>query len=77
MQEAHIRKLARENLLLGPEVIGAINGNVPLAQQDTSGSRVAEYLREIQKAANHARDLVRQILSFSRKQATQIRLIAL
>jgi len=53
-------------------IIGAILGNVALAQQDagpTSGAQVS--LSEIDKAARRARDLVRQILAFSRNESPE------
>lgn len=54
-------------------IVGAILGNVALAQADcaTAGGPAAhalESLAEIEKAARRARDLVRQILTFSRNQ---------
>lgn len=52
-------------------IIAAILGNVALARQDVGATSLAqESLREIHKAATRARDLVRQILSFSRRQQT-------
>ncbi|MEI6760856.1 MAG: ATP-binding protein [Betaproteobacteria bacterium] len=53
-------------------IIGAILGNVALAQQDagpTSGAQMS--LSEIDKAARRARDLVRQILAFSRNESPE------
>jgi PAS domain S-box-containing protein len=48
-------------------IIGAILGNVELAQQDSqTNSAVSVSLTEIGKAGRRARDLVRQILTFSR-----------
>jgi two-component system cell cycle sensor histidine kinase/response regulator CckA len=53
-------------------IIAAILGNVNLARQDLSpASPALESLDEIHKAASRARDLVRQILSFSRREKTQ------
>jgi len=50
-------------------IISAILGNVELAKQDTpSGTAVATSLEEINKAGRRARDLVRQILTFSRNE---------
>ncbi len=50
-------------------IISAILGNVELARQDTPGSEcVATCLTEIDKAGRRARDLVRQILTFSRNE---------
>jgi PAS domain S-box-containing protein len=50
-------------------ILSAILGNVDLAKQDTpapSGARTS--LNEIEKAGRRARDLVRQILTFSRNE---------
>ncbi len=50
-------------------ILGAILGNVELAKADcTAGSPVLESLLEIDKAGRRARDLVRQILTFSRNE---------
>lgn len=50
-------------------ILGAIFGNVHLANLDLEPNHpAASSLGEIQKAANRARDLVRQILTFSRQQ---------
>lgn len=55
-------------------IIAAILGNVNLARQDVDPASPAhESLEEIHKAASRARDLVRQILSFSRRQQTEYR----
>jgi signal transduction histidine kinase/CheY-like chemotaxis protein len=59
-------------------ILGSILGNLELAREDTSGNpRARESLDEIQKAGLRARDLVQQILSFSRRQPTSRRVIAL
>ena len=51
-------------------IIGAILGNVELAQQDAgSASPALVSLHEIDKAARRARNLVRQILTFSRNES--------
>lgn len=51
-------------------IISAILGNVDLARQDAgSGSPALVSLGEIDKAARRARDLVRQILTFSRNES--------
>ena len=51
-------------------IIGAILGNVALAQQDAGqGSPALISLAEIDKAGRRARDLVRQILAFSRNES--------
>lgn len=53
-------------------ILGAILGNVELAKADcTAQSPVLESLREIEKAGRRARDLVRQILTFSRNEPPQ------
>ena len=56
-------------------ILHAILGNVELAKADAStpgtDARVLESLHEIDKAARRARDLVRQILAFSRNEAPQ------
>jgi signal transduction histidine kinase len=52
-------------------IIATILGNTELARQDASANPAAlESLDEIRKAGNRARDLVAQILSFSRRQPT-------
>ncbi len=52
-------------------ILAAILGNTELARQDVrSNPRAIESLDEINKAAKRARDLVQQILSFSRRQPT-------
>jgi PAS domain S-box-containing protein len=58
-------------------MLGAILGNVALALQDVQpGSGLMESLEEIEKAGKRARDLVRQILAFSRKESTRRERIA-
>jgi len=53
-------------------VLGAILGNVELARQDLGGGHPAlESLEQIRKSGERARDLVQQILIFSRKQSQQ------
>ena len=50
-------------------ILSAILGNVELAKQDThTGSDALVSLSEIEKAGRRARDLVRQILTFSRNE---------
>ncbi|MDE2417663.1 MAG: response regulator [Burkholderiales bacterium] len=50
-------------------ILSAILGNVELAKQDTSADASAlTSLNEIEKAGRRARDLVRQILTFSRNE---------
>ncbi len=52
-------------------IIAAILGNAELARQDLQANPAAlESVAEIRKAATRARDLVQQILSFSRRQPT-------
>lgn len=53
-------------------ILGAILGNVELAKADCAAdSPVLESLLEIDKAGRRARDLVRQILTFSRNEPPQ------
>lgn len=53
-------------------ILSAILGNVELAKADCdAASPVLESLREIDKAGRRARDLVRQILTFSRNEPPQ------
>lgn len=56
-------------------ILGAILGNVELAKADCAndapGATVLESLLEIDKAGRRARDLVRQILTFSRNEPPQ------
>ena len=53
-------------------ILGAILGNVELAKADCGpASPVLESLQEIGKAGRRARDLVRQILTFSRNEPPQ------
>jgi PAS domain S-box-containing protein len=59
-------------------IIATILGNAELARQDLSTNPMAlECLEEIRKAGARARDLVQQILSFSRRQATERKRTAL
>jgi PAS domain S-box-containing protein len=52
-------------------ILATILGNVDLAREDVSANSLAlESLEEIRKASSRARDLVQQILSFSRRQPT-------
>ncbi len=52
--------------------LAVIQGNTQLAMEDVGGNELAQQsLAEIQKASTRARNLVQQILSFSRRQATQ------
>ena len=53
-------------------IIATILGNVELAREDVSANPLAlRSLEEIRKAGARARDLVQQILSFSRRQPTE------
>lgn len=53
-------------------IVGAILGNVELALADAAANpQLQESLHEIEKAGKRARDLVRQILTFSRNQPPQ------
>ncbi len=53
-------------------ILATILGNVDLAHEELgNNARVGESLLEIRKAGGRARDLVQQILSFSRRQATE------
>ncbi|MEQ1515201.1 MAG: ATP-binding protein [Usitatibacteraceae bacterium] len=59
-------------------ILATILGNTELARQDVSqDSPAIESLDEIKKAGSRARDLVRQILSFSRREPTARSLICL
>jgi signal transduction histidine kinase/ActR/RegA family two-component response regulator len=59
-------------------IIGTILGNTELARHDVIGNPSAlESLDEIRKAGERARSLVHQILSFSRRQPTTRRVLAL
>ena len=59
-------------------ILGAILGNVELAKADcAAGSPVLESLTEIDKAGRRARDLVRQILTFSRNEPPQRTVVSL
>ncbi|CAM3656353.1 response regulator [Roseateles saccharophilus] len=59
-------------------ILGAILGNVKLARGElVAGHPALAMLGEIQKASLRARDLVRQILTFSRRQPQQLGNIAL
>ena len=54
-------------------ILSAILGNVELAKQDTEqGTGAWVSLREIDKAGRRARDLVRQILTFSRNEPPRL-----
>ncbi len=59
-------------------VLAAILGNARLAQEDAQDSPlVLQSLGEITKAGQRARDMVQRILSFSRSQTLQRRVVAL
>ncbi|MFN6168569.1 MAG: PAS domain S-box protein [Burkholderiales bacterium] len=55
-------------------ILTIILGNVDLAREDAKdNAREQESLEEIRRAATRARDLVKQILSFSRRQPTDLK----
>ncbi len=59
-------------------ILGTILGNAELARQDARTNwQALVSLEEIQKAGHRARDLVQQILSFSRRQPTSRRVMSL
>jgi len=59
-------------------ILGAILGNIEIALVDIESQHPAQAaLREIQEASLRARDLVRQILTFSRRRPQQLENIAL
>lgn len=58
-------------------IIAAILGNTELARQEAQDPRVLESLREIERAGKRGRDLVRQILSFSRRQPLERHVVQL
>ena len=59
-------------------ILGTILGNAELARQDARANwQALVSLDEIQKAGYRARDLVQQILSFSRRQPTSRRVLSL
>ena len=59
-------------------ILGTILGNAELARQDAGANwQALVSLEEIQKAGHRARDLVRQILSFTRRRPTTRRVISL
>ena len=59
-------------------IIATILGNADLARQDAGANApVLESLEEIRKSGTRARDLVQQILSFSRREPTARRQLAL
>ncbi len=59
-------------------ILGTILGNTDLARQDAGSNwQALVSLDEIQKAALRAKDLVQQILAFSRRQPTALRVMSL
>ncbi len=59
-------------------IIATIMGNAELAREDAQANPVAvQSLDEIRKAGSRGRDLVQQILSFSRRQPTERKLISI
>ncbi len=85
--EAHLRQAERMDALgtlAGGiahdfnNILGAIIGNVELAQQDVgAGHPAAESLNEIRKASQRGKDLVQHILAFGRRQQLPRYVIAL
>jgi len=83
MQEA--QKLEGLGVLAGGiahdfnNILAAILGNVELVRHDVMGTspQALEKLEQICRAGTRARDLVQQILSFSRRQPIEFRLLAL
>ena len=75
----HIQKMESVGTLAGGiahdfnNILGAILGNVALAQDLLGqGHAAAAHLNEIQKASVRARNLVRQILTFSRREPQEL-----
>ncbi len=59
-------------------ILAAILGNAELARQDASNNPdIARSIEEIRKAGTRGRDLVQQILSFSRRQPTEMKPVAI
>jgi PAS domain S-box-containing protein len=59
-------------------IVGAILGNAELAREDAGANpQLLKSLEEIRKAGHRARELVQQILAFSRRQPASRRVIAL
>jgi CheY-like chemotaxis protein len=59
-------------------ILATIMGNADLVRQDVGPGHVAlESLEEIAKASRRARDLVRQILAFGRRQAIERKVVSL
>ena len=59
-------------------ILGTILGNADLARQDAGSNwQALVSLDEIQKAGQRAKDLVQQILAFSRRQPTALRVMSL
>ncbi len=59
-------------------ILATILGNLELVREDTlQNPRVSRSIAEIHKAAGRARDLVQQILSFSRRQPLERKVISL
>ena len=59
-------------------ILGTILGNAELARQDAGSNwQALVSLDEIQKAGQRAKDLVQQILAFSRRQPTALRVMSL
>lgn len=59
-------------------ILGAILGNIDLVRQDIGhGHPAGDFVEEIRKAGLRARDLVKQILAFSRQQPRELRVVLL
>jgi PAS domain S-box-containing protein len=78
-QLRHVQKMESVGTLAGGiahdfnNILGAILGNVELAKEEVSdGHAVRVHLDEIQKASLRARNLVRQILTFSRREPQEL-----
>jgi signal transduction histidine kinase len=57
-------------------LLTAVSGYTELAQNATAEPRVASYLAEVRSAGDRARDLIAQLLAFSRKQRLEPRVLS-
>jgi PAS domain S-box-containing protein len=57
-------------------LLTAVSGYTELAQKATVDTRVASYLAEVRSAGDRARDLIAQLLAFSRKQRLEPRVLS-
>ena len=78
-QLRHVQKMESVGTLAGGiahdfnNILGAIIGNVALAREELEdGHAAVVHLEEIQKASVRARNLVRQILTFSRREPQEL-----